>query len=413
MNVFAPKLPVTSNLDLESLVQRCDIDALFEQFSASMSSEIDEIVALRDAGQSTIPEISFEQLSKTGFTSAQAALVRKRGCVVIRNTFSQSQTEQWNQDLHGYLGGVNQYHQQLQKDIESGDLERAKQPYILDIYWSQTQLEVRQSKRLHQLQRHMNGLWKVADTGIGAFDPNRSCTYADRVRIRQPCDVMNGIQPHVDSCSIESWISTQAIERAYATLLDGNWQAFDAFDAIGRVNTQDKPHKDACSMFRTYQGWMALTPQGRDSGTLQLVPSSRCVAWMFLKKVSDWYHNNEPTFPQPDHSLNLDTQKHALLIEGLCSLPELQAGDTVWWHPDVVHAVEPTNQSNHNSSVIYLGIAPDCKRNRTYLQSQMTSFVDGLSPPDFPAIHAEKTFVHRATPEKLSELGAQQMGQQL
>lgn len=411
MNESAPNPSAPLNLNREALAQRCDIDALFEQFNASMSDEIDEIVAIRDAGQSPIPEVSFEQLNNSGFSSALAALVRKRGCIVVRRTFEQSQAEHWNQELVKYLGGVNQYHQKLQDDIDSGDMARAKTPHMLDIYWSQTQLEVRQSKRLHQLQQHMNSLWRVSDTGVGAFNPNQSCTYADRVRIRQPYDHVHGLDPHVDSCSMESWFSNQTIERTYATLLNGNWQAFDAFDAVGRVNTNRKPHEDSCGMFRTYQGWMALTSQGPESGTLQLVPSSRCVAWMFLNMLRDWLHNDEQVYPLPCEAYMLHKQKHALLINGLCSLPELQAGDTVWWHPDAVHAVEKNNQSAQHSSVVYLGIAPDCKRNRDYLQTQMPSFIDGRSPPDFPAIDAEKSFVGRGRPEQLSELGAQQMGQ--
>lgn len=413
MNAPATESNAPSNLNRESLARRCDIDALFEQFNESMASEIEEIVALRDAGQSPIPEVSFDQLSQSGFSDAQADLARKRGCLIVRETFSQAQAEQWNQDLENYLGGANQYHEKLQQDIESGDLARVHTPHMLDIYWSQAQLEVRQSPRLHQLQQRMNSLWKVSNTGVGAFDPNNSCTYADRVRIRQPFDQIHGLDPHVDSCSMESWFSLRTIERTYAKLLDGNWQAFDAFDAVGRVNTKQKPHEESCGMFRTYQGWMALTPQGAGSGSLQLVPSSRCVAWMFLNMLRDWYHNDEQVYPLPCEAYMLHKEKHALLISGLCSLPELAAGDTVWWHPDAVHGVEKSNNSSRHSSVIYLGIAPDCERNRAYLQSQYTSFVEGLSPPDFPAIHAEKTYINRARPEQLNELGAQQMGQQL
>lgn len=410
MNLTASKLPTSPIHHREALARRCDIDALFAQFNASVSDEIDEIIALRDTGVSPIPEVSFEQLNKVGFTATQAALVRKRGCVIVRETFGQSQATLWDQELADYLGGVNQYQQQLESDIDSGDLDRAVNPHMLAIYWSKTQLEIRQSTQLHRLRQRLNSLWRVTDKGVGAFDPNRSCTYADRVRIRQPRDQINGLDPHVDSCSMESWFCQDRIERSYATLLSGNWRAFDAFDAVGRVNTNQKPHDDSCGMFRTYQGWMALTPQGPDSGTLQLVPSSRCVAWMFLKMLSDCLHKDEAVYPLPCEAYMLHSERHALLTNGLCSLPELQPGDTVWWHPDAVHGVEQNNRSSQNSSVIYLGIAPDCERNRAYLANQKASFVNGLSPPDFPATHAEKNFVNRALPKHLNKLGAQQMG---
>jgi len=212
---------------------------------------------------------------------------------------------------------------------------------------------------------------------------------------------------------MESWFSSEHIARMYAPLLNGNWQDFDAFNAVGRVCTDQKPHQDSCGVFRTYQGWIALTAQGSGCGTLQLVPSSRCVAWMFLNMLQSSLNNDDQVYPLPIEAYILHKQKHALLIEGVCSLPHLHAGDTVWWHPDAVHGVEKSNYSTTPSSVAYLGIAPDCERNRRYLRSQLASFNEGHSPPDFAAAHIEKHYQNRATVTHLSELGLQQMGQQM
>lgn len=410
MSSHASNVFTLAMLDRKQLAKRCDLETLFEQFDVSIAEEMDELAALRDAGHSPIPEVSFGQLRESGFTTEQAQLVRKRGCVVVRNAFTDSQTARWNQMLADYLAGDNQYYQQLEKDINAGDEKRASHPNMLDIYWSQSQIEVRQSAQLQVLQQRLNGLWRVENTGIGSFDPTRSCTYADRIRIRQPLDQMHGLAPHVDSCSMESWFSQQTIEQTYAALFNGDWQSFDAFDAVGRVNTTQKPHAGSVGMFRTYQGWMALTAQGPNCGTLQLVPSSRCVAWMFLTMLRNGINGVDQVYPIPSEAYLLHPEQHALLFKGLCSIPELQAGDTVWWHPDAVHAVEKSNQSTSPSSVIYLGIAPECKRNRDYLQTQMISFKKGLSPPDFPAVHIETNYRDRAKREHLSPLGARQMG---
>jgi hypothetical protein len=32
---------------------------------------------------------------------------------------------------------------------------------------------------------------------------------------------------------------------------------------------------------------------------------------------------------------------HPLLMRALSSIPDVQAGDSVWWHCDVIHAVAP------------------------------------------------------------------------
>ncbi len=404
------KLFTLAQLDKSALRSRCNIDEVFEQFNESVGREIEEIASLRDANVSPIPELSFEQIVESGFTQQEADIIRQRGCVVVRKTFQPSRVEQWNQALSDYLGGVNHYHQKLNEDIKSGNALRAEHPHMLDIYWSQSQLEVRQSSRLHQLQQRLNGLWKVKSSGEGSFNPDLCCSYADRVRIRQPMDETKGLAPHVDSCSMESWFSARTIQKTYESLLNGNWQEYNAFDAVGRVNTTEKPHEDSVGMFRTFQGWMALTAQGRECGTLQLVPSSRCVAWMFLSMLHNALNNIEQVYPIPSEAYLLHPEKHALLIKGLCSIPMLQAGDTVWWHPDAVHAVEKSNQSSHPSSVIYLGIAPDCARNRRYLQEQLPCFLDGRSPPDFPAVNEEVNYVGRGLPEHLSPLGARQMG---
>ena len=390
------------------LPKHVDIDAIIEAFDASFEQEISDIIDLRDTGQAVIPETSLAQLRQRGFSQAEEKLIRQRGCVIVRGTVSGSQAEQWNQSLEEYLR-VNRYYEELNEAIEQGS-PRAKHPNMLDIYWSRTQLEIRQSPDLLEAIQHLNTLWTIADEGTGSFNPQQTYSYADRVRIRQPGDEVHGLSPHVDSCSLEAWFNSQTIWATYQTLLNGDWSGFNPFDAVNRVQTERKPYKESCGMFRTYQGWMALTPQGTDCGTLQLVPSSRCVAWMFFNMLQSSRRNEEQVSPIPSEAYILHQEKHAKLIKGLCSLPDMLPGDTVWWHPDVVHAVEHTNRSDIPSTVAYIGAAPDCQRNRDYASEQFARFKNGLSPPDFPATHIETDYLDRGTQEHLSELGAQQMG---
>jgi|TARA_B100001013_G_C24427641_1_gene370470 hypothetical protein len=55
----------------------------------------------------------------------------------------------------------------------------------------------------------------------------------------------------------------------------------------------------------------------------------------------------------------------------------VEPGDTVWWHADVVHAVEHKHQgSGVSSSVLYIGSAPWCDRNLHYLERQKPPFPD-------------------------------------
>ena len=193
-------------------------------------------------------------------------------------------------------------------------------------------------------------------------------------------------------------------------MLNGDWKRFDPFVASNRVSTKSKPYSDSSGVFRTFQGWMALTSQGAHCGTLQLVPTSRCVGWLFLALLRSSMHDEELLFPLPGGSYNLHADKHAALVRGLTSIPTINAGDSVWWHPDVVHGVEKSNLSKTKSSVAYLGIAPDCERNTDYLRGQLTAFEQGTSPPDFPHSEIESTYAGRGVAKHLSDLGRRQMG---
>ncbi|MGF6932672.1 hypothetical protein OKW41_001811 [Paraburkholderia sp. UCT70] len=59
---------------------------------------------------------------------------------------------------------------------------------------------------------------------------------------------------------------------------------------------------------------------------------------------------------------------------------------------------------------MYIASLPGCAKNDAYLKRQLPGFLEGRSPPDFPADHFEVDFVGRATPDDLTELGRAQMG---
>jgi hypothetical protein len=98
------------------------------------------------------------------------------------------------------------------------------------------------------------------------------------------------------------------------------------------------------------------------------------------------------------------------LLKALIPIPVVQPGDTVWWHPDVIHAVENEHRGSGYSSVIYIGSAPDCAKNRKYLPNQREAFLNGRSAPDFAAEDYEVEFEGRAAEADLSPLGRKQMG---
>ena len=82
----------------------------------------------------------------------------------------------------------------------------------------------------------------------------------------------------------------------------------------------------------------------------------------------------------------------ATCSQGKVSIPEVMPGDTVWWHTDICHAVGDEHAGKEYASVIYIGSAPDCAKNRAYLPKQREAFLAGRSAPDFAAMDFEVDF---------------------
>ncbi len=387
-----------------------DFKQAFTAMSASLRAEIDEIKNQRDAGQSVIPEIDFATLQAGSISEASKHLIRKRGCVVIRNTFPTTLAARWNTEIGRYLD-ENAYYQTPDKGLDRyfSSLQQGK-PQILSIYWSKPQIEARQHAHLAEARRFLNRLWHYQHAGQPVFDPDHECTYADRTRRREPGDHSLGLKPHMDGGSIERWIDEQGFHGVYRHLISGNWQDYDPFDAAYRTQTREIPSPAVCSMFRTYQGWTALTRQGPGDGTLQLIPSARVLGWMFLRALQDDVPTDDLCGAKPGRALQCTPEWHALALEGLCSIPTMQPGDTIWWHPDVVHAVEDKHQGLGYSNVIYMGAAPRCEKNMAYLAKQASAFLNGESAPDFAAENHEVDYKGRASITDLSTLGKEQMG---
>ncbi len=387
-----------------------DYTTAFNAMSNSINAEMEEIIKLRDAGQAVVPELSLQQIIDGEVTEADRGLIRKRGCVVIRNTFDKSQAERWNQQA-GEYAETNGFYETPDKGLDKyfSALQTGK-PQILSLYWSKPQVEARQHENIARARQFLNRLWDYEHEGKRVFNPDRECTYADRIRRREPGDNSLGLKPHIDGGSIERWLETEGFHKVYRHLISGHWQDFNPFEAAYRIHTQEISSPAVCSMFRTFQGWTALTPQGPNDGTLQLIPSARVLGWMFLRALQDDVAADDLCDAIAGRALQCTPEWHADVLKGLCSIPQMEPGDTIWWHPDVVHGVEDEHQGTGYSNVIYIGAAPFCNKNEKYLVKQAECFERGGSAPDFAAENYEVDYQGRADLESLTALGRQQMG---
>ena len=369
-----------------------------------------EVAIIKESKDSIIPEIEFEDISIKDQMIIKDK-VFKRGCVIIRNVFDKKKVRELNEDLDKYVLENNYFEDQKKKigiDKYFSDLKSGK-PQIFGLYWSKAQSEIRHSKEMETVKKWLNNLWNYNYEGKNVFDPNRELVYADRVRRREPGDDTLGLSPHCDAGSIERW-TDKAYQKIYNDIFSDNFENFNPYDAKYRDETIEFESPAVAHVFRTFQGWTALTEQGPNDGTLQLIPIVKGMSYVLTRALLDDVPENELCGSKAGKALSINEKYHSLLLEGLISIPKMNPGDTIWWHPDVVHAVEEKHQGKNYSNVIYVGATPYCKKNIDYIKKQSKKFIEGKSPPDFAPEDYEVNYKGRVKVNDLSELAKKQLG---
>lgn len=359
------------------------------------------------AGRAVVPELDYRDIRNDNVPETVRRSIRSSGCAVVRGVFPAVLAGEWFAEVGEYLE-TNHYEE---REVEKRSLDKyfsalkAGKPQIFNVYWSRPQIMARQDARLAETRAFLDRLWKYE----GAFNPDRQCTYADRVRRRQPGDKTLGLSPHMDAGTVERWIDP-GYQKVYENIFAGDWRGYDPFDAAHRLKTHEIPSPAVCSMFRTYQGWTALTRQGPKDGTLRLIPIAEGIAYVLLRALQEDVEESDLCGASPGRALGVSPEWHPHLMAGLVSIPEVMPGDTVFWHTDICHAVGDEHAGREFASVIYIGSAPDCAKNRAYLPKQRQAFLQGRSAPDFAAMDFEVDFKGRATERDLTDLGRAQMG---
>ena len=404
-------LPATIRAAKQSLRARIpDLRRAFAEVEELVHREVDEIQDARARHLSVVPSSDYESLARGGVSEAAILDVRRHGVAIVRGVFSREQATAWNEAIGEYLARNRYQERPVDPSLDPyfSTLDSGR-PQIFGIYWSKPQVEARQHRALAETRAFLNSLWTHASGGSVHFRPDRECTYADRIRRREPGDRSLGLSPHMDAGSVERWIDP-AYQQVYRHVFSGVPSAYDPFDGAFRALTEEIPSPAVCSMFRTYQGWTALTPQGEGDGTLQLLPIARAIVYLLLRPLLPDVPEDALCGAEPGRALCVTPEWHSLLMPALVSIPRVEPGDTIWWHPDVVHGLEGVHAGSGYSNVIYIGSAPACPKNTAYLERQKTAFLAGESAPDFAPEHYEASFAGRATPLDLSPLGRKQMG---
>ena len=392
------------------LLRRFDVTKAFAESHELVLREVEAIRAQYDSELSVIPQIEYHKIADCAVEEPFRELVRRRGCIIVKGVFDRIQVSEWNHEIgeyidrNDYLTAANK-----KKDLDKyfSALKNAT-PQIFSLYWSRPQVMARQAVSMAITKRFLNQLYDTSGPMGPEFDPDNDFTYADRIRRRQPGDTTLGLSPHMDSGSYERWCDP-AYQAIYRRIYEGDIQGFDPWKAAFRTQTREYASPSVCSMFRTFQGWTALTPQGPGDGTLSLLPIAKSISYFLLRALQKDVAEDDLCGATPGRALGASEEWHKEILEGLISIPEVEPGDTVWWHPDVIHSVANEHQGDHYANVLYVGASPVCAKNEAYARRQADAFYSGRSAPDFAAEDYEINFEGRATVDDLTELGRQQL----
>lgn len=388
-----------------------DQSLAFAEVRGAIRAEVDALQGEIARGGSGVPELRYSDVESNSVSPELLASIRRKGCAIIRGVFARAQADAWNREIGDYIeandyftkarakAGLDKYFSQLKDAV----------PQIFGIYWSKPQVMARQAPQMAITKRFLNRLWDVRGPAGDEFDPDQDFSYADRTRRRQPGDTTLGLSPHMDAGSYERWVDP-AFQAIYAPVFNGRWRDYDPWKATYRTQTREFSSPAVASMFRTFQGWTGLTEQGPNGGTLQLMPSTLAIAYVLLRALQDDVAEDDLCGAAPGRALGANLAQHPDLLAGLITIPVVYPGDTVWWHPDIIHAVEKANTSQNWANVIYIGASPRCGKNAAYVGKQAQAFLQGRSAPDFAPEDYEVDFTGRATPDDLTPLGRAQMG---
>jgi hypothetical protein len=384
------------------------VEEVFAAVEARVAERVEEIEDAKRRGETVWPVVDYADI-EAGTVSADALdHLHRRGCVVVRGHFEREQAVAWDTDIVDYVEH-NQFFENYRGPGDDFFGSVGSRPEIYPVYWSSAQMEARQSDRMARVQSFLNRLWSYESDGTRWFDPDRDSLYPDRIRRRPPGASSGGLNTHIDVGTLDLWM-TSAYQQAFRHLFDGSVEQYDPWDAAYRTSGPQYPSSTMCSVFRTFQGWTALSDMAHDQGVLFTVPIPEAMAYMMLRPLL-------PDIPEDDmcgvtvgQVFPVNEKWHPLLVRAISGIPDVQAGDTVWWHADVIHGVAPVEDQQGWGNVMYIPAAPWCPRNEEYAACVREAFLNGDSPSDFPEEHYERGWPDRFQREQLNETGRRGLG---
>ena len=379
------------------------VEDVFAVIEKRVRAGVEQIAAEKARGETVWPVIDYADIAAGTVTADQLARLRQRGCLIVRGHFDRDQALGWDQDIVSYVES-NRFFETYRGPGDDFFGSVGSRPEIYPIYWSPAQMQARQSDRMARVQAFLNALWTSQSDGVQWFDPLRDSLYPDRIRRRPEGADSAGLGTHLDPGTLDLWM-TQAYQRAFRHLFDGTVEAYDPWDAAYRTAGPQYPGTTMCSAFRTFQGWTALSDMAHDQGVLHTVPIPEAMGYLMLRPLLSDVPDDDMCGVTTNKVFPVSDTRHPLLLEALTGIPDVRAGDSVWWHCDMIHSVAPVQNQKGWGNVMYIPAAPWCPRNERYAAAVREAFITGASPSDFPAENYERDWPDRFQPGDLNQAG--------
>ncbi|KAI0874897.1 DUF1479-domain-containing protein [Hypoxylon argillaceum] len=357
-----------------------DVAESFYRLLRALRREADDIAA---RGSDIIPTIDYFDIHDGEKASVFREALRRRGVAVIKRVVPLTVAQTWKEETLEYIA-----------DSPHARGHPSHDPELFDLYWSPSQVRARVDSRLLDAQRFAMGTWHCSDDHalVSAECP---VVYADRVRVRAPDGVSPVGSAHVDNGSVERWEPDgYGASGTYSTVFSGRWEDHDPWDSSPRlqISTDLYNRSGSCSMFRMFQGFLSLSALPAGSGALTVCPMLQLsTAYLLLrpfftpryknpaanmgdgemgmgmgmgaggrKTERDFLHPNNwnlnvtqtsilhGAVPGYVQELSGALHPHLQLHRTMVSVPDLEPGDYVIWHPDAVHAVDAAHSYSYS-----------------------------------------------------------------
>ncbi|KAK0630378.1 hypothetical protein B0T17DRAFT_468685, partial [Bombardia bombarda] len=459
------------------------IEASWARLLEALREEVEQIEA---RGSHIIPNIDFADITNAERTAQFQRNLKRYGCGLVRGVVPKVDAQASIDATVDYLETNHDFKTPPPQD-----------PTCFDFFWSPAQVRTRAHPRVLEAQRFAMSMWdNDADDRMATRFP---IAYADRLRIHGAniggvgpdaapanSDDANGDSNSTDaqkaalellgdftSSTVIAQVDNGSLERwepdgygrggTYEAIFKGEWERYDPWDPTFRVSSTPDLYNGygACSIFRMYQGVIALSTI--DPGLIRLLPSPKLATAYFLLRpffspknkpperrdgpeweafldASNWTldrdHSTIIHGAVPGHAQRLTElwHPHLHLRRTLVNIPTLQTGDYIIWHPDLAYHItsnpnvmasrapspppmggddddddDAAPPSRPVSVLVYVPAAPLTQTNALYLARQRKTFQRGHPGPDFDStgsgLGSEASHMRRPGETEIAQIG--------